>query len=365
MKTFTELQAECQAVGIVVEVKGRRDKSPFIAALREYHWRKEHPEKPLPPQIAPMLLQNWGDLDADAAAALEHDQHEWCVEPKLDGVRTLFHIDADGIRVTGRHASDVNYRLCEYQEQVPHLSEGLNHLAGTILDGEILSPKEEIDTGTTRTGAALQAVAAILNSKPEKAKLIQQQHGAWLQVHVFDVLKHKGADSTKLPLRERQVILHDVFSKMNNPHIRHVPNAVVGKPNVHRRILDGDGEGTVWKRLDSVYQPGKRSPCWLKRKRAIQVVASISGFLPGSHGHSNQVGAIEFSSQQPDGVMRPVGWVSVWTDEERRTMTHGTSDGSRCLNPTYLGRRAVIAGQGWSAKSRRLRHARFVRWLDS
>lgn len=52
MKTLAELQTECSTLGLTVtEVGGRRSKEPFIAALQAYHWHKDHPDQPIPPQI--------------------------------------------------------------------------------------------------------------------------------------------------------------------------------------------------------------------------------------------------------------------------------------------------------------------------
>ncbi len=57
MKTLTRLKSECSARGLTLpEDRGRSSKEPYIAALRDHHWRRDHPVEPIPPQIAPMLL---------------------------------------------------------------------------------------------------------------------------------------------------------------------------------------------------------------------------------------------------------------------------------------------------------------------
>ncbi len=95
---------------------------------------------------------------------------------------------------------------------------------------------------------------------------------------------------------------------------------------------------------------------WIKRKRATEVEAFISGFKPGSpnRGNGHLVGAVEFSVRGPVGDTRPVAWVSSWTDDERRAMTHYDESGAVRLNPAFLGRRALLAAQDESAKSQRL-----------
>lgn len=91
MKTLAELQTECAALGIEVEVEGRASKEPFIAALQAYHWQKDHPGQPLPAQVMPMLLSDWVDLTPDQAQEIEQDNHAWVAQPMLEAPRLMLH----------------------------------------------------------------------------------------------------------------------------------------------------------------------------------------------------------------------------------------------------------------------------------
>lgn len=110
----------------------------------------------------------------------------------------------------------------------------------------------------------------------------------------------------------------------------------------------------------------KRVNHWLKRKRGLEVEAFVTGFKLGSpkRGHSHLVGAIEFSVQER-GAIRPIAWVSGWSDQERDVMTWKEPNGTPTLNPTYFGRTAIVVGQDEAGKSKRIRHARIGRWLDT
>ena len=134
---------------------------------------------------------------------------------------------------------------------------------------------------------------------------------------------------------------------------------------MHHRVITAGGEGSVWKRLDQPYEPGKRVFHWLKRKTTTTVEAIVTGFKPGTpgKGHDQLVVAVEFGVIQPDGIAKPIAWVSSWCDEERQAMTRTDPSGNPQLNPAYLGRRALINGQDHAAKSGRLRHARLTSWL--
>jgi ATP-dependent DNA ligase len=299
------------------------------------------------------------------AAAIEQDQHAWCVQEKKDGVRALLHVEPNGIRLTGRSVSEVTYRLSEFQANVPHLATGFDQLVGTVLDGELVCPTTEIDTGETLTAHPLQAAVAILATSPENARLIQDRHQAHLCFHVFDILADRGQVVTGLLLSGRLERLRQAVEFANNLYLELVPTFVIAKSAVHLRIIEAGGEGSVWKKLDQPYEPGKRFRHWLKRKTAVTVEAVVTGFKPGTpgKGHGHLVGAVEFSVPQPDGTTKPIAWVTSWYDEERRSMTRTDPSGNPLLNPAYLGRRAMITGQDHAARSGRLRHARLEEWI--
>ncbi len=364
VKNLAELQAECATLGIKVETKGRASKEPYIAALRDHHWRKEHPDELLPAQVMPMLLGSWEDLDEDEARQMEEDYHAWIVQPKLDGCRALLHIEDGRVKITSRTVSEVTYRLSEFQGNLPHLTAGMTTLTGTILDGELVCPAHCLDTGSTIAETTLQATMAILATSPDNARRIQDGQDAHVQFHVFDVLRSRGQDVTPLPLMERLDILEQALRQSLNPFIDAVPSFVVNKPDIHRRILAAGGEGTAWKRADAPYEPGRRVEHWIKRKATVEIEAVITGFKQGNDGHAHVVGAVEFGVRDRGGSVVAVAWVSSWSDQERQEMTHLDPSGNVVLNPSYLGRRALIEGQDRSAKVNRIRHARIRHWID-
>jgi len=362
VKTLSELQAECAALGVEVATTGRPSKEPYIAALRDYHWQKDHPDQPLPPQIQPMLLSSWEDLAEEEAQEIENDLHAWIVQPKMDGVRALLHVEDGRVRITSRTVSEVTYRLSEFQDNVYHLTNGFAKLTGTILDGELVCPVSRLDTGSTIAATSLQATMAVLAASPDKARRIQQDQNGHIRFHVFDVLRYCGQDTTHLPWIERQHILEKALRRIENPFIESVPSFVVNKTDIHRRIIDAGGEGTVWKKADPPYEPGRRVDHWIKRKKGIEVEAFVTGFKPGTNGHSSMVGAIEFGIVQ-NGLAKPIAWVSNLPGETRQRMTRLDTAGKVVLAPGFLGRKALILGQDCAAKSGRLLHARIVKWL--
>ena len=169
-----------------------------------------------------------------------------------------------------------------------------------------------------------------------------------------------------MPLRDRLDLLAKAIAAADNPYLEAVPIYTIGRLAIHRRILEAGGEGTVWKRLDQPYEPGRRVGHWIKRKRETSIEAFVTGFKRGNPGRGNEdlVGALEFSTRHTDESVRPIAWVSAWSDSERRAMTLPDQTNSPRLTPAYLGRRALIVGQDEAVQSGRLRHARLRHWLD-
>ena len=365
MKTLAKLQAECAVLGLTVTQNGKPQKDEYITALRKFRWELVHPNKPVPPQVMPMLLSKWDDLSEEQAAQIEGEGSGWLVQPKLDGVRCLLHVEGGRIRLTSRCISEITYRLGEFQDNVPHLATGWSELDGTVIDGELVCPVAELNTGSSNTAHPLQAAVAILSTSPMNAIQIQKRHNAHLRLHVFDIIRFRGSDVTNLPLLERLDPVHEAVAAADNPNLEVVPCFVIGKVAVHQRIIAAGGEGTVWKRLNEPYELGRRVNHWIKRKRGVEIEAFVTGFKRGTpqRGHANMIGAVEFSVRQNDGRHHPIAWVSAWSDEDRSQMTQMDAVGNVTLAPSYLVRKAIIFGQDHSAKSRRIRHARIRRWL--
>src|SRR5262245_26946420 len=217
-KTLAELRTLCDTYGLAVAPQPPA-KEPYIHALRDHFWQKENPGQPLPEQIEPMLLRNWDDINCEEADAIKRDDSWWCIQEKKDGIRALLHVTEEGIRITGRTISEVNFRLSEFASNVTHLTTGFETLAGTILDGELVCPKSIINTGDTITTHPLQAAVAILATTPANAKAIQDQQDCRLKFVAFDVLRFRGTDTTIESLRERLTTRQWPVLLIGNPHI--------------------------------------------------------------------------------------------------------------------------------------------------
>ena len=72
------------------------------------------------------------------------------------------------------------------------------------------------------------------------------------------------------------------------------------------RLLDATREqgleGVVAKRLDSHYEPGRRSGAWLKIKNTLRQELVIGGWVPGEGRRSDRIGALLMGYRRGSGV---------------------------------------------------------------
>ncbi len=207
----------------------------------------------LPTQLEPML--------AVASEPFDSDKHLF--EIKWDGTRCLAFIESGRLRLQNR-------RHIEMRPRYPELECLLQLPSGTLLDGEIV---------------------VLENGKPSFPKLQQREH---LQeprkiamaaqrlpatLIAFDLLFLGGESLLKRPLNERRAALAKVVAQLRSPHVI-AADHVVGAGKAYFAAAEKAGlEGIMAKRLDSPYQPGKRSPHWAKIKVAQTGVFQVLGFV--------------------------------------------------------------------------------------
>ncbi len=228
-----------------------------IAAARDSVWHSNRPE----PQIAnlpPAKIAFIPPMQAKLTATLPEGEG-WQYEIKLDGYRALALRTRGRVILLSRNNNTLNSRFGAVAEGCRALPED------TILDGEI--------------------VALDNNGRPV-FNLLQNWQTAHAPIfyYAFDLLAYKGKDLTSLPLRDRRELLeHGALAGLADP-VR-LSAALDAAPRDLIAAARKQGiEGFLAKRLDSLYEAGKRTGAWLKLKvnRGQELV--IGGYIPGSHG---------------------------------------------------------------------------------
>jgi len=233
----------------------------------------------LPDQIAPMLA-TLGTLEA-----LEGDSC-WTYEMKWDGVRALVHVDGDQIRLISRNGRDMSVAYPEIAPvaDVPYRS--------AVLDGEIVAFDDRGRPSFRRLQKRMHMSDATV------ARRLARSDPAVLLL--FDLLSLDGELLLDQPYTERRRRLEGL--ELPVPAWQ-TPAAFAGLGTDALAFSQEHGlEGVVAKRLSSTYQPGRRSPAWVKIKnvRAQEVV--IGGWTPGKGRRARTIGALLLGVPGSDGL---------------------------------------------------------------
>lgn len=157
----------------------------------------------------------------------------WLYEPKYDGFRLL----VENKRSYTRHGTITTSRL-------PELYFGGGD---TLLDGELIAPGENSPDDFSG------AMARFSGNKKQP-----------IQFRAFDIITHQGRPVTSFPIQKRKEMLSEVIEQIGSPHIVNVPYVVGEGEALFQIIKQNNMEGIVAKRLDSLYEPDKRSDHWRK-----------------------------------------------------------------------------------------------------
>lgn len=171
---------------------------------------------------------------------------------------------------------------------------------------------------------------------------------------VFDLLHLDGAATIDLPYERRRDLLADL-GLVDGPVM--VPAHFVDRdPAAVMVAAQAQGlEGIVIKRLDSVYQPGRRSRDWIKVPINHTQEVVIIGYKPGQGRRAGTIGSLMLAVAGPGGQLTFVGGVGTgFTDQTlkflrdllvplaRSTAPVGDiprelSRGARWVEPRYVG----------------------------
>lgn len=228
----------------------------------------------------------------------------WAYEVKWDGMRALAFVDGASVRIVSSNERDVTASW-------PELSGLAEALPATraVLDGELVATDEE---GRPSFGR-LQQRMHIANPSEARRRAAEVP----VTYVVFDLLHLDGHDLGVLPLADRRRLLEQLLEP--GPSWRLSPLHEDGVALLAAAIERGL-EGVVAKRLDSVYEPGRRSLSWRKVKVRRRQEMVVGGWLPGEGNREGRLGAllVGYHDRAGDGLpLRFAGRVGTgFTDAE-------------------------------------------------
>ena len=190
----------------------------------------------------------------------DYTNADWCLEEKYDGHRVIVQIDPDGLVYAWS-------RPAAGKAALPR-----------VLPNEILDALKPVPAGTYDG----ELVAPGARSRSSNVTRTDLQAG--LRLIIFDAPHILSHDLRKEPYEIRREALCVAMDHMPNFDRVGIASVFPVSRSVVDGIWDRGGEGAILKRRGSTYQPGRRSPDWIKVKKSATTVMLITGFQAGKSG---------------------------------------------------------------------------------
>jgi bifunctional non-homologous end joining protein LigD len=224
--------------------------------------------QPMPERIVPMLARV-GDPP--------RDPERWSFEVKWDGVRAIAYVQPGRLRLESRNLNEIT----DAYPEVRGLLEDLG-MREAVLDGEIVTFDQDGRPSFERLQRRMHVTS------PTAVRRLMSSHP--VVYAIFDLLFLDGHSLMELPYRERRERLEEL--KLGGRAWR-VPGA---HPGQGEALLEATREqrleGVLAKRLDSSYEPGRRTGAWLKIKHTVAQELVIGGWIPGEGRRTKRIGAL-------------------------------------------------------------------------
>jgi bifunctional non-homologous end joining protein LigD len=240
---------------------------------------------PIPDRILPMLA---------GPGEVPRVQADWSFEVKWDGVRAIAYVQPGRLRLESRNLREITDGYPEVRGILRELG-----MREAVFDGELVTFDEQGRPSFERLQRRMHVTA------PSAVRRLSSSIP--VVYAIFDLLYLDGHDLMALPYAERRQRLEEL--ELGGPAWR-VPANHPGHGRALLEATQAQGlEGIVAKRLDSRYEPGRRTGAWLKIKHTKRQELVIGGWLPGEGRRRDRIGALLMGVHEEDGRLRFAGRV--------------------------------------------------------
>src|SRR6266446_4758294 len=192
----------------------------------------------------------------------------WTFEPKYDGIRVLAFATPPGVKLITRNGKDK-------AEQFPEIVSALKKLTSQtkrplVLDGEIVA----LANGEPARFQELQGRIQV-----KQSQLIARYSAATpAALILFDILMDGDDVLIGEPWTERRARLLARAGKRTSAYLRLTDSVEGDGKKMLEKARRQGWEGIMAKRMDSRYEPGKRTPAWLKLKIEFREEFVVGGY---------------------------------------------------------------------------------------
>jgi bifunctional non-homologous end joining protein LigD len=231
------------------------------------------------------VISRWEETGPDglrpmlaSAGSLPVRDTGWAYEMKWDGLRALAFISSGSVRLVSRTGRDIT-------QVYPELAGlgGAISASQAVLDGEIVafgdSDWPEFEALQQRMNISSVAQARILSTQVPVSYL------------AFDLLWLEGKPLLDQPYSRRRELLDGLGLHGGNWQ---APPSFTGESGaaVQAVSVEHDLEGIMAKRMQSRYEPGRRTQSWLKIKNRRSQEVVIGGWKPGEGARAGRIGSL-------------------------------------------------------------------------
>jgi bifunctional non-homologous end joining protein LigD len=259
---------------------------------KENEWIVQRVDKPqvdwLQDPVEPMLSQSAEKPPASG---------DYLFEVKWDGIRALISLDEGQVRIRSRNQHDITHKFPELL-----IPDQAFRATSALFDAEIVC----LDAGGKPVFKnAIHRVQQTTEAAIERAKAKYP-----VVCYVFDCLYLDGRTIVNEPLVRRRVWMTDAI-KRDTPY--RVSQIVDDGTALFEAAKAMGLEGIMAKETLSTYQPGKRTPQWLKIKTRQTADCLIIGYTKGKGDRETLFGALQIATVE-DGSLHYVGKVGTGFD---------------------------------------------------
>lgn len=338
---------------------------------------------------SPALAYRYDELKPENQKAL-FEKSNYVAYNKENGCRGWLIMNSKGASLYSRNYSDVDCGLLDYW---PNIDQNNTFPEKAFaIDVEIkYEPKinlmEVMEKYGITTESKLEAMSALLQTRPEVAREIQREyykdhHQDLVVFRLIYPLFYKGVNYINRPMGEAMDVYDEVvaYSKSLGLNVEPIKRCVgnkAAKEAFLQSILDSGGEGVVFHNRLGHYctSENRDRECMVKLKRSVAATAAkeglgdtidayVTGFKMSGTDTANEglIGSLELTINlmMNDGTMKEhvIAYVPNIPREIKKLMTMEDGNGNTILNPDYMGIVVEVDGQAISAKSKRLTHPR-------
>lgn len=295
------------------------------------------PLEAMPTELEPMLA-----MTGDAPRS----DPDWLFEPKLDGYRVIAFVEGASVRLQSRRGIDLTP---QFPEIVAELS--AQAVDRMILDGEVVA----LGPDGRPSFNALQNRAQRKGAK----EIADAQRAAPAVLVCFDLLHFAGVNLRSVPYVERRRYLSQCLLPSAVVQIIHASDDAEA---LYAAAIGSGYEGIVAKRRDSLYQPGRRSPAWVK-VRPVQSAEFVIGGCTKGKGSREPLGALLLGYWER-GALHYAGHVGSGLDEATLAeLTRRTRELERQSSP-FLEKPPIHRPTTW-LEPRIVAEINFIEWTPA